>query len=236
MAVKTSLTNTNQVPEWIINLRYESRIKERYDRVQATEYIKQKVGFSWPSDMLEILARSRNGPQYQRDYMSGDLSYRLNDIDEWLRCYFPGPIPADEPSFKTAKFPAQHPARWLYASDVGYFTQTLCEHLDWWCCDVIEVSTALGAAMCAGNDIDAAILELNSNFDATIVICEILKQREIPAIVIVRDVDDIPSAISKSAYVLQDAYCMRDIEGAIIKHVRWPLCHRMRMSGVLDEY
>ncbi len=90
--------------------------------------------------------------------------------------------------------------------------------------------------MCAGNDIDAAILELNSNFDATIVICEILKQREIPAIVIVRDVDDIPSAISKSAYVLQDAYCMRDIEGAIIKHVRWPLCHRMRMSGVLDEY
>jgi hypothetical protein len=185
--------------------------------------------------MLEILARSGRGPHYEEDYMSGDLQYRLSDIDNWLQYHVPGPIPADEPRLRMAEFRPRNPVRWLYATDVRYFTTTLSEHLEWWCSDVIEVSTVLGAAICASNDVDAAILELNSNFDATIVVCEILKRREIPAIVIVRGVDDVPSAISGSAYVLQDACCMEQIERAIIEHIRWPALHRMRMSGVLDK-
>ncbi|WP_262299020.1 hypothetical protein [Microvirga sesbaniae] len=235
VSVKANLAHCNPAREWIDKVQNASRSEERYDRAQATEYIKRKVRFDWPSDMLEILARSGRGPHYEEDYMSGDLWYRLRDIDGWLQYYFPDFLPADEPRFRIAEFRSLSPVRWLYATDVRYFPTTLSEHLEWWCCDVVEVSTALGAAMCAGSDVDSAILELNSNFDATIVVCEILKQRKIPAIVIVRGVNDVPSAISDSAYVLREACCMEQIERAIIQHIGWPVMSRMRMSGVLDN-
>jgi hypothetical protein len=226
----------DETPEWIRRLHNTGGSDQRrVDREEAAAYISDKAGFMWPSDLLEILAEAGRGPLFWQDDISGDIYYRISDIDAWLNCYFRSPIKGGEPYFRTSEFRSKHPVRWLYATDAGDFAYDLRRNLEFWCCDVVEVSSAFGAAVCAGHDVDAAIVELISNIEAAAVICWILRTRGIPVITIVRGVADIPSAIERAGFVLREP-TIYDAEKAIISHIPSRVLMRMRLSGVLVDY
>jgi hypothetical protein len=199
-------------PGWLISDDEGGLRRATADESRA-KYLAIRTGVAFSDAGLRRLKTHGYGPV--QPHVSYSLDRRA--LDRWASHVF-GPLKLGAELFPAQEQKGWKPGMkpWLYMAADGPDADFVCHHLIAWGGPVVgPVELALEAAQIASHaELAGAILEVDTNVEASLVICDILLRRHIRFVAIARQIIP-PPIISCGGVVLQGNVRMEEIRWAL---------------------